>query len=114
MVQGFGEPHGPRAKNALEHVRIEYTGASCACSLVSCSAGVSEYEAAIIFSSEPKTMFLKDSVMAHGSGHGIVQGYVGLAHDWKGSNTFEDVSGCSVTLPANPDTSCPDPRPACK
>jgi hypothetical protein len=107
--------NGPiSAKNTLEHVRIEYTGSDCACSMVTCSAGVTEYEAAIIFSQEPKTMFLKDSVIAHGSGHGIVQGYDGLNHDWKAGNAFEDLAGCPVTLPRNPDTSCPEPAPACK
>lgn len=102
-------------KNALENVRIEYTGAECSCSLVTCSAGVSEYEAAIIFGEEPPSMFMKDSVIAHASGHGIVQGYDGLGYDWKGSgNTFEDVALCPVTLPRQPDTWCPDPMPACK
>lgn len=102
------------AKNRLEHVRIEYTGSDCSCSMVSCSAGVTEYEGAILLGEEPKEMFLVDSVIAHGSGHGVVAGYRGLTLDWKKGNTFEDVAGCPVTLPWNPDTSCPDPRPACK
>lgn len=108
----FNGPVAP--KNALEHVRIEYTGAECSCSLVTCTAGVTEYEAAIIFSEEPATMFMKSSVIAHGSGHGVVQGYDGLGYDWKASNTFEDLAGCPVTVPRHPTTSCPDPAPACK
>ncbi len=109
----FNGPIAP--KNALEHVRIEYTGADCSCSMVTCSAGVAEYEGAIIFGEEPKAMFMKDSVIAHGSGHGVVQGYTGLNLDWKGAgNAFEDIAMCPVTLARNPDTSCPDPMPPCK
>jgi hypothetical protein len=109
----FNGPIAP--KNALENVRIEYTGSDCSCSRVTCSADVSEFEAAIIFSEEPKTMFMKDSVIAHGSGHGIVQGYTGQSFDWKGSgNSFDDIAMCPVTLPWLPDTSCPEPMPPCK
>lgn len=107
----FNGPVGP--KNALEHVRIEYTGADCACSMLTCS-GVTEFEAAIIFSQEPTTMFMKDSVIAHSSGNGVVQGYDGLGYDWKTGNTFDDVAGCFVTLPRNPSTDCPDPAPPCR
>lgn len=107
--------NGPiSAMNALQHVRLEYTGADCHCSLVSCSEGVSEYEGAIVFSEPPPSMFLRDSVIAHGAGHGVVQGYAGPAYDWASSNAFEDVAGCAVTLPANSDTSCSEPRPACR
>lgn len=112
--RGFYFGNNVSAKNTLEHVRIEYTGSDCSCSLVTCSAGVSEYEGAILLAEEPKEMFLKDSVIAHGSGHGVVAGYKGLTLDWKQGNTFDDVAGCPVTLPWNPDTSCPEPRPACK
>lgn len=107
--------NGPNsAKNALQHIRLEYTGADCHCSLVTCSAGVETYHGALLFSEEPKAMFLEGSVVAHGAAHGIVQGYRGLSFDWKQGNTYEDVAGCAVTEPVNPDTSCPDPRPACK
>lgn len=109
----FNGPIAP--KNALENVRIEYTGADCSCSMVTCSGGVTEFEGAIIFGEEPKTMFMKDTVIAHGSGHGVVQGYTGLSLDWKGSgNAFEDIAMCPVTLARFPDTSCPDPMPPCK
>lgn len=109
----FNGPVAP--KNALENVRIEYTGSDCSCSMVTCSAGVTEFEAAIIFEEEPRSMFMKDSVIAHGSGNGVVQGYDGLSYDWKGSgNVFEDIALCSVTEPRNPSTACPDPMPPCK
>lgn len=100
--------------NVLDHVRIEYTGADCHCSLVTCSPGVSEYEAALIFGEQPASAFLKNSVIAHASGHAIVQGFHGTALDWKTSNTFEDVAGCIATLPTALDTSCPDMPPACR
>ncbi|MDF2695293.1 MAG: Fibronectin type domain protein, partial [Labilithrix sp.] len=64
----------PSDKNALQHVRIEYTGADCHCSMVTCTEGVGTYEAAIIFSRPPPRMFLESSVLAHGSGHGVVAG----------------------------------------
>jgi len=107
--------NGPvSADNALEHVRIEYTGADCHCSMITCSAGVSTYEAAIIFAQAPKTMFLKNSTLAHGSGHGVVAGYHGVTLDWSESNTFDEIALCPVTRPVNVDTSCPEPLPACK
>jgi hypothetical protein len=102
------------ADNLLDHVRIEYTGADCSCSMVTCSPEVHEYEAAIIFGEQPAEAFLKNSVVSHASGHAIVQGYHGAAFDWKTSNTFEDVAGCIATLPTNTDTSCPAVPPACK
>lgn len=102
------------AQNKLDHVRIEYTGSDCACGMVTCSAGVAEYEAAIIFAQPPQSMFLTNAVIAHGAGHGVVQGYDGTAFDWAEGNTFDDVAGCPATLPRNADTSCPDPMPACK
>ncbi|MGN6107813.1 MAG: hypothetical protein ACTHU0_22085, partial [Kofleriaceae bacterium] len=107
----FNGPVSPQ--NALEHVRIEYTGADCACSLVSCTEGVEEYEAAIIFSRQPPAMFLKSSVIAHGAGHGVVAGYDGTAFDWRATNTFEDIAQCAVTRPRASDTSCPEPLPGC-
>ncbi len=106
--------NGPvSAESQLSNVRIEYAGADCACSMVSCSA-VEEYEAAIIFSRPPPKMFLETSVIAHSAGHGVVQGYDGNAFDWSATNTFEDVAGCNVTLPRNEDTSCPSEPVACR
>lgn len=102
------------AENVLDNVRIEYTGADCSCSLVTCSEGVDQYEAALIFGDKPPTMFLKNSVIAHASGHAIVQGWDGAPHDWKASNSFEDVAGCIATLPRNADTSCPETPPSCR
>lgn len=101
------------AQNALDHVRIEYTGHDCACSLVSCS-DVSEFEAAIILPAEPKSVFLTNSVVAHAAGHGVVQGYTGSSFDWKASNTFDDVAGCPVTEPWHETVECLDPKPSCK
>lgn len=99
-----------RAENRLEHVRIEYTGADCGCILLTCNALV-EYEGAVIFSQPPPSAFIKNSVIAHGSGHGIVNGYDGAAPDFGATNTFEAIKGCAQTLPRMP--TCPTPRPAC-
>lgn len=102
----------PSGDNKLEHVRLEYTGADCSCSMVTCNADVEEYEAAIILNDAPPAPFLKDSSIVHGAMHGVVQGYDGPSLDWTTSNTIE-VSGCAQTLPRNEDTSCPDPTPTC-
>jgi hypothetical protein len=111
--RGFWFGGEPNEGNVLDHVRIEYTGFSCSCTMVTCNAGVTSYEAALIFMRPPPAAFLTNSVIAKGSGHGVVQGYDGAAFDWKSTNTFEDLGGCRVTLPRNDDTSCPNPRPAC-
>ena len=100
--------------NRLEHVRIEYTGADCSCGLVTCTLGVAEFEAALIFLRRPPTAFLANSVIAHGAGHGVAQGWDNPPHDWTSSNTFQNVAGCVQTAPRNSDTSCPDPRPTCE
>lgn len=98
------------AQNSMSHVVLEYTGADCGCILVSCS-DVDAYEGAMIFSQEPPTAFLSDAVISHGSGHGIVLGYMGDTKDFKGGAKFEDMGGCSQTLPTQP--SCPNPKPSC-
>ena len=102
----------PSGDNRLEHVRLEYTGADCACSMVTCNGDVEEYEAAIILNGAPPAGFLKDSAIVHGAMHGVVQGYDGPSLDWTTSNTFE-VAGCLQTLPRQEDTWCPDPMPTC-
>jgi len=100
----------PRAENRLEHVRIEYTGADCGCILVTCNS-LAEYEGAVIFTQPPPSAFIKNSVIANGSSHGIVNGYDGSAPDFAATNAFEGLAGCAQTLPRTP--TCPVPRPAC-
>lgn len=97
---------------SLAHVRLEYTGADCGCVLVSCT-DVTGYDGAVILSQPPTSMFVRDSVVAHGAGHGFVLGYTGDGDDldFAASNTFEDLQGCDATLPSAP--TCPDPRPTC-
>lgn len=98
------------ANSRLEHTRIEYTGGDCGCILLTCNDLVG-YEGAVILSMPPPQMFISNSVIAHGAGHGFVLGYDGENVDFAGNNTFEDVAGCPATLPRQ--ASCPDPRPAC-
>jgi hypothetical protein len=100
----------PRAQNVVENVRIEYSGADCGCVLASCSA-VTQYEGAVIFSQPPPSAFIRDSVIAHGKGHGFVLGYLGPQLDFVSQNAFEDLAGCRATLPSAP--SCPNPKPSC-
>lgn len=94
----------------LAHTRIEYTGGDCGCILLTCN-DLDGFEGAVILSMPPPAMFVSDSVIAHGAGHGFVLGYDGDNVAFAESNTFEDVAGCPATLPRQ--QSCPDPRPAC-
>ena len=101
-----------RAENRVEHVRLEHTGADCGCSLVTCNAGITGYEGAVIFTQQPPTVFVKDSTLTDGRGHGFVLGYTGAALDFVSNNTVLGLSGCAQTLPSA--AACPTPRPACR
>lgn len=102
----------PRASNLLQHVRIEYAGFDCACSLSTCS-DISEWEGAVIFTAQPPSAFITQTTFQDIAGHGVTQGFDGTLVDFRATNTFINVSGCAQTRPRNVDTSCPDPRPAC-
>lgn len=99
------------AASRLQHTRIEYTGGDCGCILLTCN-DLDGFEGAVILSMPPPAMFVTDSVIAHGAGHGFVLGYDGESVDFAGNNTFDDVAGCDATLPRQ--QSCPDPRPTCE
>jgi hypothetical protein len=102
----------PRDNNRLEHVRIEYTGADCGCILLTCS-DITSHEGAIIFTHQPPSAFVSNTVIAHASSHAIVQGFDGFPLDFTSGNTFEDVAGCPQTMPRPPSSACPKPLPAC-
>lgn len=104
----FGGIVNPETR--MQHTRIEYTGADCGCILLTCNQ-LDGFEGAVILSMPPSSMFITDSVFAHGAGHGVVQGYDGADMGFAASNTFEDLGGCEATLPRMP--MCPDPRPSC-
>jgi len=103
----------PQAGNVLDHVRIEYAGYDCSCSLATCSAGIEEFEAAVIFGNQTPSAFITNTVFKDIAGHGVVQGFDGELVDFRPTNTFENVTGCVQTLPRAPDSSCPNPRPVC-
>ena len=103
----------PQAANAFDHVRIEYAGYDCGCSRVTCSAGIEEFEAAVIFSNQPPSAFITNTVFKEIAGHGIVQGFDGSLVNFRPTNTFEGVTGCVQTMPRLPTTNCPDPKPVC-
>ena len=108
--QGLWFGGKPRIENRIENVRIEYTGADCGCILLTCNS-ITQFEGAVIFSMPPPSAFIKNTVFAHGSSHGIVNGYDGAAPDFASVNTFEDMAGCAQTLPRS--ATCPSPRPTC-
>lgn len=106
----------PSVTNQLDHVRIEYAGYDCGCGLVTCSEIVIDqglHEGAVIFTAPPQSAFITNSVFSNIAGNGITQGFDGALVNFRPTNTFDAVSGCEQTHPRNPDTSCPDPRPAC-
>ena len=103
----------PQAANALEHVRIEYAGHDCSCSMVTCSANLQGYDGAVIFGNQPPSAFIKNSVFKDIAGNGVVQGFDGTFVNFRPTNTFENVAGCLQTLPRDIDTTCPDPAPMC-
>lgn len=102
----------PDAKNRIEHARIEYAGYDCSCVLNTCSA-ITEHEGAVIFTGQPASAFIKNTVFRGVAGHGVTEGYDGSFVDFRPTNTFEGLSGCVQTRPRAVDSSCPNPRPAC-
>ena len=102
----------PQAANVLDHVRIEYAGYDCACSLLTCSGNVEEYEGAVLFSMQPPSAFITNSTFKDIAGHAITEGWLGSLVNFRPTNTFEGVSGCVQTMPSLP-SECPDPRPLC-
>lgn len=102
----------PDAGNKIDHVRIEYAGFDCGCILNTCSA-IAEHEGAVIFTAQPPSAFITNTVFKEIAGHGITQGFDGTLVNFRPTNTFEGVTGCQQTLPRNVDTSCPSPKPAC-
>lgn len=102
----------PSATDKLDHVRIEYAGYDCGCILSTCSS-IAEHEGAIIFTAQPPSAFVTNTVFANIAGHGITQGYDGSFVDLRPTNAFENVTGCAQTRPRESTTTCPSPRPAC-
>lgn len=98
-------------QTTLAHTQILYTGADCGCVLSTCSA-IDAFEGAVIMTQQPPSGFVRDSLIAHGSGHAFVLGYTGTPVDFSEKNVFQDLGGCDAILPSMP--TCPDPRPACQ
>lgn len=100
----------PMPTNALDHVIVEYAGADCGCSLNTCSTTTGS-DGAVIFTGQPPSPFITNSVFRKISGNAITHGYDGNFVDFRQTNTFEDVAGCRQTLPRT-DT-CQTPKPTC-
>ncbi|MBX3207449.1 MAG: hypothetical protein KF764_20545 [Labilithrix sp.] len=103
----------PQPTNAFEHVRVEYAGFHCSCSLNSCSSSETRPEAAFIFTAQPPSAFIRNSVFKDVAGNAVTQGFDGVFVDFRPTNTFERVSGCVQTLPRELDGTCPNPKPVC-
>lgn len=102
----------PLATNKLDHVRIEYAGHDCGCTLNTCSIDTTS-EGALVFTGKPPSGLLTNSRIAHSGGHGITQGYDGEFVDLRATNTFEGIARCVQTYPRQTGGSCPTPQPAC-
>lgn len=104
----------PNEQNRLEHVRIEYAGHDCLCSLHTCNE-IQDQSSAIILTNPPLDGFsIKNVTIADSAGHGIHRGW---RHErqpsFKETNTFENVPGCVQTLPEPPTGNCGGPRIPC-
>lgn len=102
----------PMDGNALDHVRIEYAGFDCRCSLATCS-DISEHDGAIVLTGRPAGAFVTNSSFKAIAGHAVTQGFTGEFVDFRPTNTFDAVSGCVQTLPRPRSGSCSTPLPAC-
>ena len=104
----------PSAQNKLDHVRIEYAGGQCLCSLFTCS-DITDYEGAVILTNQAPSAFITNSVITKSAQHGITEGYEGTPVDFLPTNTFDSIVGCAQTLPRflAPQT-CSSPLPSCR
>lgn len=66
----------PQAASKLDHVRIEYAGYDCACSLVTCSANIESSSGAVLFSRQPPSAFIINTVFKDIEGQGVTQGFI--------------------------------------
>lgn len=100
--------------NRLDHVDLDYAGADCLCTLVSCN-DVNTFAGAILFTQPPAPGFsITNTAISHSAGHGIVRGWQSDSMpSFAAGNTFTDVAGCVETLPVPASGSCPSPKPAC-
>ncbi len=88
----------PSDRNKLDHVRIEYAGGECGCSLFTCSA-LEESEGAVILTRQAPSAFITNSVFKASAQHAITEGFEGTFVDFRPTNSFEDIAGCPQTLP---------------
>jgi len=109
----------PDASNLIEHARIEYTGFDTPIRGFSCGTpgldGAEEIsnEGAVLILGEPKSAFIRNSVIAHSSKNGIERGWtLGQSFDFLPTNTFEDIAFCKQTAPRPANNQCPSP-PVC-
>jgi hypothetical protein len=97
----------------LEHAVLEYTGNDCGCSLLTCTA-TAEHEAAITLNARPASVFVRNTRIVHGSGHGVFRSWRGdAAPDFLSTNVFEHLTGCAQTQPMPLAGACTTPRQTC-
>lgn len=81
--------------NKIENAVIEYAGADCSCVGFGCSPD--EDAGVIFFNYRPAEAFIKNTIFRHIDGHGVTSGWRSDMDgpDFKPTNTFEDIKGCS-------------------
>ncbi len=100
----------PDARDVADHIVVEYAGLKSTGGSLSCAPGMREH--AVHFSGgQPGHAFITNSTIAH-STNGINSGWRGTPVDFTVTNTFDDVPGCKLTSPPDPNNSCAG-RPAC-
>lgn len=102
----------PRPENKLSHVRIEYAGGACQCTLLHCPQTGTSNSAIIISADTPPAAFITNTTIAHSAGNGILRGWIGTGGpDFTATNTFTDVAACRQTNPPDENKSCRDIPP---
>lgn len=110
--RGFWFGGIPLDTNVLDHVRIEYAGYDCSCSLATCSA-LADHDAAVVFTGQVPRPFITNTVFKDIGGHAVLQGFTGEFVNLRPTNTFDSVAGCAQTQPRPREGTCPEPRPTC-
>lgn len=103
--------NGSNSTNRLEHLRIEYAGGECSCSLAACFPTNAAHEYAISLedvSDGSFPDFIDNVTIAHSAMHGIVCSFDSAVQcpDFLAGNTFEQVAGCKQILNRDESGSC--------
>jgi hypothetical protein len=98
------------AGSQLDHVTIEYTGATNGWVSANCRPSGSSDNAALLVADIPGSTFLTNSTIQYSAGHGIDATWANNAinsPDIAAGNTFASIAGCKQTFNAKAGGTCP-------